>query len=223
MASFTLRTTTQGLQLLASTLNNQTINFTTVALGSGNSGSSTDITALTTPVMELPITVLRRVKNKVTLTAVLQYGTIETGFTWSEVGLYATDPNGGDDILVYYSSTDKPDYIPGKNETTLNNKMLQFTIAVVNADNITITVEGNTIYATSQQLEELRNEVAETFEQISEGGGEYGNTVVTLTHAKVGTAHVFSGLGDRTGLVPCQFKSTAAYVEGDTATIDGTA
>ena len=49
------------------------------------------------------------------------------------------------------------------------------------------------------------------------------STVATLTHIKNGTVHAFTGLGSRTGLVPCQFKATAAYTEGDTATIDGTA
>ena len=49
-----------------------------------------------------------------------------------------------------------------------------------------------------------------------------GGMVVTLTHAKSGTTHAFTGLGAREGLVPCQFKSTAGYTEGDTATIDGT-
>ena len=54
-------------------------------------------------------------------------------------------------------------------------------------------------------------------------GFDLRQVVVTLNHAKTGTVHAFAGLGDRSGLVPCQFKSTAGYTESDTATIDGTA
>lgn len=46
---------------------------------------------------------------------------------------------------------------------------------------------------------------------------------VTLTHTKNGTNHAFTGLGRRSGLVPCQFKATSSFVSGDTATIDGQA
>lgn len=43
----------------------------------------------------------------------------------------------------------------------------------------------------------------------------------TLTHAKSGTVHTLTGLSSRTGLIPVQFLSTAAYTAGDTFTIDG--
>lgn len=81
-----------------------------------------------------------------------------------------------------------------------------------------------------KQVEQKTEQLEKVIKQVvgadipADGEVEFnGSTVVTLTHAKDGTVHAFTGLGDRTGLVPCQFKSTAGYTEGDTATIDGTA
>lgn len=69
------------------------------------------------------------------------------------------------------------------------------------------------------------NEISQAFKNLIEIDEENPkvSVVTTLTHTKAGTIHVFTGLGERTGLVPCQFKSTSGYTEGDTATIDGTA
>ena len=45
-----------------------------------------------------------------------------------------------------------------------------------------------------------------------------GQTVLTLTHSKAGTAHTLAGLPAAAGLYTAQFKATADFVEGDTFT-----
>lgn len=52
---------------------------------------------------------------------------------------------------------------------------------------------------------------------------EYGNTVATLVHIESGSVHAFTGLNGRTGMIPVQFKSTSAYEDGESATLDGDA
>lgn len=48
------------------------------------------------------------------------------------------------------------------------------------------------------------------------------NGVHPLTHAKSGTVHALTGLSGRTGIVSAVFKASAAFVKGNTFTVDGT-
>lgn len=90
-------------------------------------------------------------------------------------------------------------------------------ILVSSTENISLTVDPTVILVTQKALDTAME--AHNADPDAHGGG----MVCTLTHAKSGTAHAFTGLGSRTGLVPCQFKATDGYTAGDTATIDGEA
>lgn len=221
MAEFTVAVTKAGLALLAQTMDSGTLTFTSIQLGSGSfTGAVADAQALVHPMKSLPVS--RLVKSgtpsaaQITARAVLEYNQVETGFTWTEIGLFAE--SGGNKVLYAYGyAGDKGDYIPGKSETTLTDKIIRVTVTVGNAANVTIAA-GSTVYASKEELDA----VSEKVEKVVSGSAETGSTVVTLTHSRtVNGVHTFTGLGNRTGLVPCQFRSNAAYTEGDTASIDG--
>lgn len=104
-------------------------------------------------------------------------------------------------------------------------------ILVSSTENISLTVDPTVILVTQKMLDSAMDthnadpgaHTGLITAHNSDPGAHGGGTVCTLAHSKSGTVHAFTGLGSRTGLVPCQFKATAAYTEGDTATIDGTA
>lgn len=207
MANFDMSVTAEGIKLLAATLAGETLTFTNIKMGAGTyQGSVSAATDLVDTKVTLPVEKIIRKDSEATAKGTLMFKTVETGFNWTEIGLFAKNPDGGNDILYAYGyAGSEGEYIPGKNDTTLNEKVIRFTVVVSEAINITVDTTSE-IYVGM-----------EAFEAVAKG------MVVTLTHAKEGTVHVFTGLEGKIGLVPCQFKSTAGYTEGDTAIIDGTA
>lgn len=207
MANFDMSVTADGIKLLAATLAGETLTFTNIKMGAGTyQGLVSVATDLVDAKVTLPVEKISRKDREATAKSTLMFKTVETGFNWTELGLFAKNPAGGNDILYAYGyAGSEGEYVPGKNDTTLNEKVIRFTVVVSEAINITVDTTSE-IYVGM-----------EAFEAVAKG------MVVTLTHTKEGTVHVFTGLEGRTGLVPCQFKSTAGYTDGDTATIDGTA
>lgn len=157
MANFTITVTNAGLALLTGAVAGDTLTFTGVAMGSGAySGSLAAATALVAPKLTLPVSALIKGTGQVTVKSVLTYNTIETGFTWTEIGLYAKDPDGGTDILYAYGCAgDKGDYIPSKDEATLTEKVIRVTVMIGNAANVTAQINGSTVYASQEKLEYL--------------------------------------------------------------------
>lgn len=237
MADFNMTVTVSGLKLLTDALAGTTVILTGIHLGSGSyTGNLSAATQLVQEQMALPLERIIQGDNQITAKSVLQYRTIETGFTWTEVGLFAKEADGPEILYAYGYAGNKGDYIPGSDETTLNEKVIRFTVLSSNEANIVAEVDGSTVYASQEDLDDLRESVELSITNITNiiqqvtgvdpddpDAAPDGSMVVTLTHTKSGTIHAFTGLEERTGLVPCQFKSTAGYTEGDTATIDGTA
>lgn len=237
MADFNMTVTVSGLKLLTDALAGTTVILTGIHLGSGSyTGNLSAATQLVQEQIALPLERIIQGDNQITAKSVLQYETIETGFTWTEIGLFAKEADGPEILYAYGYAGNKGDYIPGSDETTLNEKVIRFTVLSSNDANIVAEVDGSTVYASQEDLDDLRESVELSITNITNiiqqvtgvdpddpDAAPDGSMVVTLTHTKSGTIHAFTGLGERTGLVPCQFKSTAGYTEGDTATIDGTA
>ena len=227
MANFTVAVTDAGLALTAQALaGGQAITFTALQMGSGSytGGDLSQATELLQLEHELELTSVMRSGNQVTVKATLAFRTVLTGFTWREIGLMAQNPAGGEDILYAYGyAGDQSDYIPGASEATLNERVIQLTVLVAEAAEVTAVVDGSVIYAEYSDLEALREDlegditnIQNIIQQVTGVNPDTppaqlpsGSMVVTLTHSKSGTAHAFTGLGERTGLVPCQFKATA--------------
>lgn len=104
-------------------------------------------------------------------------------------------------------------------------------ILVSSTENISLTVDPTVILVTQKMLDSAMDthnadpgaHTGLITAHNSDPGAHGGGTVCTLAHSKSGTVHAFTGLGERIGLVPCQFKAAAGYTAGDTATIDGEA
>lgn len=238
MADFNMTVTVSGLKLLTDALGGKMVTLTGIHLGSGSyNGNLSAATQLVQEQIALPLDKIIKGDNQITAKSVLQFRTVETGFIWTEVGLFAKESDGPEILYAYGYAGNKGDYIPGADEATLNEKVIRLTMLSSNEANIVAEVDGSTVYASQEDLDDLRESVELSITNITnviqqvtgvdpddpDAEPPSGSMVVTLTHTKSDTVHAFTGLGERTGLVPCQFKSTAGYTEGDTATIDGTA
>ena len=210
-----------------------TIIFTGILLGSGStSESAQSISSLVKEEVSLPISSCTKNGSTVVLKAELQPDDVTETFTWREVGIKAKSSSDGVEILYAYGNAGNlGDTIPGPESGTLDERILEFSVIVGNTSNVVAELKSG-LYASKEDLDKIQTNVTNITNIIQQVTGvdpddpdaaPDGSMVVTLTHTKSGTIHAFTGLGERTGLVPCQFKSTAGYTEGDTATIDGTA
>lgn len=198
-----------GLSLLAESMTGEGLHFTKMEMGDAlYTGNLAAVTAVVSPKCELELSHMARSSDQVTFKSVLAFREVASGFTWRELGLYAEDPNGGADILYAYGNAgEEGDYIPGATEATLNERVIQLTVAVASTPNITAELSGSGIFIEYSELEAAIDELG----------------VVTLTHVKEGTTHKLTGLGEMTGLIMGRFKAAAGFAEGDTFTIDGIA
>ena len=239
MAKFQLNLTLAGSALLGQVMTSKVLTFTQMALGDGvYSGGAWNLTALVSEKKRVDITsaVAAAGSGEALLRSTLTYADLPDTFYWREFGIYAKDPSGGPDILYAYANAgDDYDTIGGSG--ALREIILRARVAISDVSDLTVTVQsGSTVYVSAEELADAIAEVNASIEVIQtiiqqvtgvdpsdpEAEPPSGSMVVTLTHAKSGTVHAFTGLEGRTGLVPCQFKATAGYTAGDTATIDGT-
>ena len=209
MAKFTLTLTSAGTALLGKALAAKSLVFTSFGLGDGvYSGSAVSKTALTAEQVKVDITKITRSGSIATLRATVVYADLPSEFKWRELGVYAKDPDTGADTLYAYANAgDNYDTIGGDQALTEMNVSVK--VAVAESSDVNVTIQsGETVYVSASDFDKLS-------ETVDKGA------VITLAHSKSGSTHIFTGLGSKTGLVPAQFKSTAAYTEGDGATIDG--
>lgn len=201
MPKFQMALTSEGLNILTKGLAGKEIKFTAIAIGDGEySGSETSIQALVSEKVRAQIGSISIKSGEAKLKATVAYADLPDQFQWRELGVFAKDPDSQQEVLYAYSNAGE-DYDTIGGDQALTEMIISVRVLVGEATNITVEIQSG---------ESL-------IEVVSKG------MVVTLTHAKEGTVHVFTGLEGKTGLVPCQFKSTAGYTEGDTATIDGEA
>ena len=234
MAKFKPSLTTAGLRVLSEGLGGKEIKFTSIAIGDGEySGSTSAITKLVSEKARAAIFSVDVKSGEAKVRAAIVYADLPVEFKWRELGVFVADPDTQQEVLYAYANAGSNyDTIGGDQALTEMNVSVK--VLVGEAVNVTVNVQsGENIYAKKEDLDKIQTNVTNITNVIQQVTGvdpddpdaepPSGSMVVTLTHTKSDTVHAFTGLGERTGLVPCQFKSTAGYTEGDTATIDGTA
>lgn len=155
MPNFSMVLTAAGAELLAKGVAGKTMQFTAIAVGDGTfSGSPVDATALQREVKRLPIQRMTRRKNTVSLRATLEAGTVKSGFIWTELGVFATDPDTQGDVLYMYGYAGaESDAVPAANEPTIIEKIINVTAIVASAENVTAIIDTSLVYLTQADLE----------------------------------------------------------------------
>lgn len=130
--------TQRGRSLLAKAQAGAVLHFTQVKLGDGEITESLDtLTDLINPKLSLAITHLQAkndgsclVRSNITNQGLSQ------GFFVKEVGLFALDPDLGEEVLYAITVATNPDYIPPDGSSTVINNQFDINILVGNAANI---------------------------------------------------------------------------------------
>ena len=149
--------TLRGRSLLAKALTGAKLEFTKVQLGDGVWDSSInpeELTSLVSPKMDLPINDLSMQSDGTArIRAVLTNTGLQEGFFTRELGIFAKNPETGEDVLYAVSYASNPDFIPADGVTKIEDVIDIYTV-VANAQNVTAVISDTVVIATKQDIEE---------------------------------------------------------------------
>ena len=135
--------TVAGHNLMARAVSGEELHLSRIVMGDGDLPEGVnikDMTALYSPKMELPI-INKRVDGVGTcvLTAQISNVNLEQGFEAKELGVFATDPASGEEILYAVRNTGVySEWVPGKNSGAKVLSTYDVMIVVAQAENITV-------------------------------------------------------------------------------------
>lgn len=167
--------TSKGHALLLRALEGEALKFTRIQLGNGVAQNAKNATALSNPLVVLPLTKAVTGSQYIALTSTFSNSNITAGFRITEVGIWAEDPdNAGSEIL--YALGNEPegtaDYVPSKDSRILE---LEYSIMIFvgEAQNVTAEISESLAYASAAELkahiENKQNPHGVTAEQVGLG------------------------------------------------------
>lgn len=159
MAKFAnLTFTSQGTKMLVLAQNSHTLIFTCGKLGSGVLADSDDIskfTDLKSPKMTLPIiSVDDSNEDKLVLTFDTSNTELEEGFVSREIGIFAKLDNGSETLYAYSNAGNNYDYIPGKDTTSDENRLV-VNLVVSSSANISVQIDKSIVYTHKSDVEQM--------------------------------------------------------------------
>lgn len=110
--------TSSGISLMIRALHEEGITFTKIAIGSGQPPADyKKLTKLQNQLFSMEISEITKKDEYVVLKATMNNADMTTGYYWTELGVFAANPDGGSDLLYAYahfalSGDDSAIYIP---------------------------------------------------------------------------------------------------------------
>ncbi len=153
--------TTAAFELISKVLNGKTLNFTRMAVGDGFSYDTTaakDYTALVNEVLSLDITKKETLTaSSVRITSAFKNTDAQKEFYYREVGLYAQDPDTGEEVLYAYGNRNDAAELITPSGSSVVTKQLIFIITVGDSANVTFNVNADVYALQSDMLEVQAN------------------------------------------------------------------
>lgn len=152
--------TKQGALLAVKSLQGKKIEFDHAEIGSGTlTGNAVDKTALTTKVLECPISkIVQTGDTQAQISFVFKNTDANNAFYFREIGLFAIDPDTKAKVLYAYANAGSTAEYINNSITELIEKHIDITVLVDNASNVVINLDESQIYVTEKDLEEaLKN------------------------------------------------------------------
>lgn len=145
--------TTSGAVLQAKVNANKTeLQFTKFKLGSGtHTGNLENVTALAHAEMDIPISSLEQKGNVVTLEGVITNSNVQNGFSMTEIGLMATDPDEGE-ILYGIMVDPEPDNLPAAGGSAVVSQQFSLGLTMSNTGTVTAVLDSSA-FLTRKALE----------------------------------------------------------------------
>lgn len=154
--------TNSGQELLYKAQGGKELNFTRFGLGDGELGGQAiqPLKSLLNEKLPAEIKKLEIKNNKVIIGMSFTNAELVEGFFLRELGLYARNPDTGEEVLyIYGNSGETSDYIDS-NTGRVIEEILDVEIYISDVENITATIDGSLVYATQKDIENIRKEIA---------------------------------------------------------------
>ena len=152
--------TKQGALLAVKSLQGKKIEFDHAEIGSGAlTGNAVDKTALTTKVLECPISkIVQTGDTQAQISFVFKNTDANNAFYFREIGLFAIDPDTKARVLYAYANAGNTAEYINNSITELIEKHIDITVLVDNASNVVINLDESQVYVTEKDLQEaLKN------------------------------------------------------------------
>jgi hypothetical protein len=152
--------TDNGRNLQAKAQTGIQLNYTRIALGDGDMGSTqiSELNSLINQKHSLEISKLKVYSGgRAVVGTVLTNQDLTEGFYFREIGVFATDPDLGEILYCYGNAGALAEYIPPGNGSDKIEKTIDIQTIVGNAQNVTATINESLVYATVDQLNDHVN------------------------------------------------------------------
>ncbi len=150
--------TNNGMSLMIRAMNGEGITFTKIVIGSGEAPEDyTMLTKLQNELVSMDIAELVSEEKYVILKGQMTNANLDSGFYWTELGVYAENPDGGENILYAYahyelSGDEAPTFIPAP-----NSNLVEIThsvhVFIGELDNVSAILLANSEYASAAALD----------------------------------------------------------------------
>ena len=150
--------TNNGLSLMVRAMNGEGITFTKIVIGSGEAPEDyTVLTKLQNELVSMDIAELVSEEKYVIIKGQMTNADLDAGFYWTELGVYAVDPDGGEDILYAYahyelSGDEAPTFIPAS-----SSNLVEIThsvhVFIGELENVSAILLANSEYASALALD----------------------------------------------------------------------
>jgi len=150
-----LKLTSAGKHLINKALLGTQLNFTKIAVGDGHNEDNVDnLTDLNNKVMDVDINAITMDSGYVTITGVMNNSKNTAEWWWSEIGIYADDPDNGEVLYAYSNAGDKAEHIPAYSSASFIQTTISVAVIVGAASNISATLGEYSGYITAAQFKE---------------------------------------------------------------------
>ena len=157
--------TNAGRNVLAKALAGKVLKFSRAWAGDGYLPEGQDVremTQIVRPHREMEIAEINIPPHIGTakITVILTNKELTTGFFFREIGLFAEDPDTGEEFLYgYCNSGNTADYMPGQDGPDAVYYRFDLTVIVDQAKNVTAIFSDNPLAVTHKQLDERSDEI----------------------------------------------------------------
>lgn len=166
--------TSQGKTLHLKALTGKVLKFTSIRMGDGEvkpSDNPSLFTGLISEKVKMVCTSAERqlVGDVANLQCTFSNDKITEGFSWTECGIFAEDPDTKEELLYAYTYTSQNEsqYIPPV-ESEVVEKVITIPITIEACENITFIVASSDIFATHKDLKNMRSELmADNIQNVS--------------------------------------------------------
>ena len=163
--------TNSASELISKVLSGKTLNFTRMAVGDGFSYDTTVAKGYTTLVNEmLSIDITKKetlTPSSVKVTSAFKNTDAQKEFYYREVGLYAQDPDTGNEVLYAYGNRNDAAELITPTGSNVITKQLAFIISVGNSANVTFNVNAG-VYALQEDMLDVHANITNITTKITE-------------------------------------------------------